>query len=353
MKPDIGSPQRSTDRPWRLRIVTFAFALAGAALFAFLIYNVGFYEILNGISRFGLAGFAVILALYFGRIFVRSLAWKLSVHDSSQLGIRDAIPAVIIGEALSSTIPLGILISGTAKAVAVRHRLPLVAGLSSVATENLFYSFITSLFLIAGGVVLLRGFAVDPGLIFAINALISVVVFLTVLGVVMVVRKWHFASAICEWLYAKRFFRGLLENGRSEVRRFEDLIYGFYHGFPGRFLPICLLEAGFHLFALAEVWFILTRLTGELPSLTIAFLLESVSRLVTVIFKLVPFVIGVDEAGAQFVGEAVGLAAGVGVTMAVIRKARILVWTLLGLLLMVKRGLSLSQLRVAESDPAT
>jgi len=327
--------------------------VAGAALFAFLVYNVGLNEILNGIARFGLAGFAVILALYFGRIFVRSLAWKLSVHDPTRLGIRDAIPAVIIGEALSSTIPLGILISGTAKAVAVRHRLPLVAGLSSVATENLFYSFITSLFLIAGGVVLLRGFAVDPALILAINALIGVVGILTVLGVVMVVRKWHFASAICEWLYAKRFFRGLLEKGRSEVRRFEDLIYGFYHGFPGRFLPICLLEAGFHLFALAEVWFILTRLTGELPSLTTTFLLESVSRLVTVIFKLVPFVIGVDEAGAQFVGEAVGLAAGVGVTMAVIRKARILVWTLIGLLLMVKRGLSLSQFKVAEPDPAT
>ena len=49
--------------------------------------------------------------------------------------------------------------------------------------------------------------------------------------------------------------------------------------------------------------------------------------------------IGVDEAGAKFVGDTVALAAGVGVTLAIIRKGRILFWTALGLLLIIKRGL--------------
>lgn len=328
-------------------------SLAGVALFIYVIYSVGIAEILDGVSRFGVVGFAGILTLYFGRILARSLAWKLCVHEGATLRLADAVPAVIIGEALSSTIPLGILISGTAKAVAVRKRLPLVAGLSSIATENLFYSLITSIFLIFGAVVLLRGYAVDETLVLAINVLIAVVTFLMLLGVAMVVRQWHFASAVCRWIYDKGFMTSVLKEGRLGVRRFEDLIYGFYRRYSRRFLPICLLEASFHIFALVEVWFVLTRITGEFADLTITFLLESVSRLVTVLFKLVPFVIGVDEAGAQFVGQAVGLAAGVGVTLAVIRKARILFWTLIGLLLVAKRGLSLAELHAADSELIT
>ena len=244
--------------------------------------------------------------------------------------MRDTIPAVMVGEAMSSTIPLGIVVSGTAKAIAVKNRIPLVAGLSSVATENLFYSLVTSLFLIAGGITLLHGFAIDESLTVTINVLMVATVVFVVLGFLMVIRQWHFASAICNWVYKKGYLRSTLENGRHHVRRFEDLIYGFYRNYPKRFLPICLLEAGYFVLGVTEVWYILSRLSETYPTLMSAFLLESVSRFISVIFKLIPFVIGVDEAGSQFVGQTLALAAGVGVTLAVIRKIRILFWTAVG-----------------------
>jgi len=103
---------------------------------------------------------------------------------------------------------------------------------------------------------------------------------------------------------------------------------------------------------IAEVWYILSRLTGAFPNPVHAFLLESVSRLIAVLFKLVPFMMGVDEAGAQFVGHTVALAAGVGVTLAIIRKGRILFWTAVGILLVIKRGFSLREFsRSAERQP--
>ena len=83
------------------------------------------------------------------------------------------------------------------------------------------------------------------------------------------------------------------------------------------------------------------------PSLLDAFLLESVSRLITIVFKLVPFVIGVDEAGAQFVGSTVAFAAGIGVTLAIIRKGRIFFWTAIGVILIIKRGLSIREISEA------
>lgn len=352
----MNSEQRHTgpqpkDKPKhidRLKAVGAAATVFGMALFAYFVYSVGLSDLLAGIGRFGSLGFLVILSIYFVRIFARAYAWKLSVHEPYVLSIKDTIPAVVIGEAVSSTIPLGILASGTSKALAVRNRIPLLAGLSSVATENLFYSLTTGLFLITGAALLLRVFAVEPGVIWIVNLLIAALTALITLGVIMVIRQWHFASAICNRIYEIGILTRLLEKGRYDVRRFEDLIYGFYRTYPGRFLPICLLQVAYHLLGVVEVWFILTRLGDGMASILTAFLLESVSRLITILFKLVPFLIGVDEAGAEFIGEAVALATGVGVTLAIIRKGRILFWAAIGWLLIAKRGLRISEIRVSD-----
>jgi hypothetical protein len=327
----------------RLKFAAVVLTILGVGLFGYLIYAIGIDEIIAGVERFGWAGFGVILALYSVRIVVRAYAWKLSVHPPYELRLRDTVPAVVIGEAVSSTIPLGLLASGTSKALVVRDRVTLTVGLSSVATENLFYSFVTGLFLIGGAVVMLLQFDLGADIAAAIDTIIAVLAVLIVLGVTMVIRRWHAASWLCNWLYEKGFLKRVLERGRFDVRRFEDLIYGFYREYPQRFIPICLFEALYHVLGIAEVWYILWRLTGTSNVLG-AFLLESVSRLITVVFKLVPFLIGVDEAGARLVGRSLALAAGIGVTLAIIRKGRILFWSVIGLILLIKRGLSIRHL---------
>lgn len=333
-----------------IKAVGIVLTLGGIGLFAYFVYSVGVGEIVDGIVRFGVVGFAVMLLLYSLRIIVRALAWSLSVYEPYTLRFRDTVPAVIIGEATSSVIPLGILVSGTAKAVAVRHRVPLVVGLSSVATENLFYSLVTSVFIILGAILFLLSTPLEGGWIATIYVLIAGIFFLLVFMIVMVIKQWHFASETCEWLYQRGILKGLLENGRMDVRLFENLIYGFYRRYPNRFLPICTFEAIYHMIGVAEVFYVLSRLSDAVPSLMTSFLLESVSRLLTIMFKLIPLTIGVDEAGAQFVGDAFALAAGVGVTLAIIRKGRILFWTGIGLLLVIKRGLSFREISNPSRD---
>jgi hypothetical protein len=343
-------PRISAKHTTRLKILGVALTLGGITLFAYFVYSVGLNELIANIERFGIIGFAVILGIYALRICLRGLAWKLSVYEPYSLRMKDTIPAVIIGEAMSSMVPLGILISGTAKAVAVRKKVPLVVGLSSIATENLFYSFTTGIFLVLGAFTLVRGFALDPGWEFTIDILIGLIIAIVVFLLLLVIRQWHFASETCEWIYRKGFLTGILEHGRVQVRLFENLIYGFYRRHPNRFVPICLTEAAFHVLGIIEVWFVLTRIAESGGQLLSAFLLESVSRLITIVFKLIPFVIGVDEAGAQFVAETLGIGAAIGITLAIIRKGRILFWTAIGLLLIAKRGLSLDKFLKAKSQ---
>jgi hypothetical protein len=245
---------------------------------------------------------------------------------------------------MSSIIPLGILVSGTTKAVAVRKKVPLVVGLSSIATENIFYSVITGLFVCFGAFAFLQSFQLAEGWIWTIDIVIAAIFLLIIFAVFVIIRQWHFASEFCEWLYEKGIGRRFLETGRLHVRLFENLIYGFYRQYPRRFLPIFLCQIAYHLLGILEAWFILNRLNNMIPSFYTAFLLESISRMITIFFKFVPFLIGIDEAGAQFVTETLAIGASIGVTLAIIRKGRILFWTAIGLMLIIKRGLSLKEI---------
>ncbi|MBS1797782.1 MAG: flippase-like domain-containing protein [Acidobacteria bacterium] len=326
-----------------MKIAAGVFTLFGIGLFVYFIVNVGYEEILAGIAKIGFDGFALILALYFLRLFCRACAWKLSVYAPYRLALRDTLPAVVIGEAMSTMLPLGILVSGTAKAIAVRKKMPLVVGLSSIATENLFYSLMTGLFIAVGGFAFLRSFDLPDGWRLTVDVLIGLIFALIVFGFVMVLRQWHFASELCEKLYEKGYGRRIFEKGRMHVRLFENLIYAFYRQYPRRFLPIILFEAAFHLLGICEIWFILTRVADGIPTFFNSFLLESISRVILTMFKLIPFAIGVEEAGAQFVTETLALGVGIGAMVTIIRKGRTVFWTLTGVLLIVTRGLSIRE----------
>ncbi len=327
----------------RLKIAVAVLTLFGIALFSYLVYSVGLNNILEGIAKIGFGGFLILQLIYFLRIVFRAVAWRLSVYAPYKLETKDTIPAVIIGEAMSAMIPLGILVSGTAKAVAVRHRVPLVVGLSSIATENLFYSIITGIFICLGAAAFLRSFELADAWILTIDVLIAGIIIFMISAIIVVIKQWHFASNFCEFLYKRNIGKSFLESGRLQVRLFENLIYGFYRQYPKRFLPIFLCQVAFHLLGIFEAFFILTRLSDLFPNFYTAFLLESMSRLISVTFKFVPFVIGIDEAGAQYITEMLAVGAGVGVTLAIIRKGRVIFWSAIGLILIATRGFSIRE----------
>jgi hypothetical protein len=71
-----------------------------------------------------------------------------------------------------------------------------------------------------------------------------------------------------------------------------------------------------------------------------AFILETANRLVTVVFKVVPLRLGVDEAATAYVSQVLGLGTRPGLSMAIIRKVRMLFWMLAGGILLVREGFS-------------
>jgi hypothetical protein len=115
------------------------------------------------------------------------------------------------------------------------------------------------------------------------------------------------------------------------VREVETQIYGVLHWPIGRLVHVVWWEALFHVLAVAEVWVVLSLLhTDRVISGIDAFLMESAGRFVTVAFKFVPYRLGIDEAGSGAVADVLGLSATSGVTLALVRRLRILVLNTIG-----------------------
>ncbi len=120
------------------------------------------------------------------------------------------------------------------------------------------------------------------------------------------------------------------------LRDIETRFYGVFTWPTPALWTAAAWQVAFHLGAILEVWVILLALSGGTATLAEAFVLESAGRLVIVLFKVIPFRMGVDEAGAAVVAVALGLPASYGVALALIRKLRILVWNAVGLVVLAR-----------------
>jgi hypothetical protein len=326
----------------RFKPAGIIFALLGILLFAYVVRRVGTGVIVVNIKRLG-AGFLLVLLLSFGRLVVRALAWTRCFEAPHQLRFRDALQARIMGDALGNLIPFGTMIIGEpAKAVLVRRRVPLLASLSSLAIENIFYSLSVSLFIFAGTVALLLSFPLPRALRYACLAALAGVAVVISLAYLVIHRQWEFLSGAVEFLYGRGIARKLLETRRESVRSMENRIYGFYGRNRARFLPIMLLEFCFHLAGVLEAYVVLWFISlDHAPTLLMAFVLESVNRMITIAFKFMPMRVGVGESTTEWFAKFLGFAQGTGATLEIIRKIRDLCWTAMGFALLLRRGLSL------------
>ena len=123
------------------------FAILGLLLFAYFVRKAGVWEISGGIRRLGFA-FLLIFILGGVRQAAHSVAWINCFEPPYRLRFIDAFKARLMGEALGNMLPLGgIVVAEPSKAVFARDRVPLMAGASALAIENIFYALSVALFI--------------------------------------------------------------------------------------------------------------------------------------------------------------------------------------------------------------
>ncbi|WP_396626221.1 lysylphosphatidylglycerol synthase domain-containing protein [Luteitalea sp.] len=335
--------------PASRRLGGAAAALGGILLFGYTLQQTGLDTVAGGFARVGWA-FVWIVVLGGLRFAARAWAWVLCTDPPHRLRLRDTFPALVSGDALGNLTPLGLVVSEPTKAAYVRDRVSLMNALAGIAVENLFYIVTVAAMIGGGTLALLLAFDVPPALrAMSLLALAGMAGFLVV-ALALASGRFRPLSWLLDLLERRGVGPAALMARTIKLRTLEDRVYTFARRHPSRPAPVLLLEAGYHVLGVAETWLTIAMLlpAGTPATILGAFLLESINRFVNVAFKFVPMRLGVDEAGSGLLTQVLYGSSALGVTLAVVRKARMLVWTGVGVLFLGLRGLSTAE--AYESD---
>jgi hypothetical protein len=246
--------------------------------------------------------------------------------------VRSAIAATIGGDALGNLSFLSLLVSEPAKALYLTRYVPADVALGALAAENFFYSVSVALVILAGTLTLLATFVLSP------EWLTASWVALGLMGAILVGAVW------LAWKrpeLAARFgandtrFMGRV---MGRIGSLERIAYRGLRTSSSRLLVVVGCQVVFHALSILESWLTLYYLTGQSLWLN-AFLFDTVNRVINVVFRAVPLRVGVDEYSASGLAELIGLTTANGLTMALVRRVRVLTWVALGLVITGRRVL--------------
>jgi hypothetical protein len=306
--------------------------VGGLVVLVWAVLRVGVAEIVTDVQQVGW-GLLAIVAFGGLRFLLRAVAWRLCLDPPHQLRLRDAFAAVICGDAIGNATPLGPLVGEPAKAAFVRGRVALTPALTALAIENVLYTLSAAAMIAAGMIALLVRFQLPPD----------------VRGVGELAIAGTFALFIAAlwmlWRQPALISRALgivppLRKHAERIKQMEEEIYTFASRHRRALPGLAAAEIGFHVLGVAEMYLTLVLLKVAGPMLLYAFLFETANRLITVVFKVVPWRLGVDEVGTAWFATLIGLPYKTGLALAIIRKARMLFWAAAGGVLLVREGLS-------------
>jgi hypothetical protein len=284
------------------RLATVGAAILGAILFAYWVHAIGLVQIREALGRIGW-GFLAIVLLGGVREAVRALAWTRTVAAPAALPFLDAFAARLAGEAINTLVPMGVIVGEPAKANHVSHRLGFGTAFRALVVEFAFYT-------------------ASLPLLFTVATLVFVPA-----AVVFILPAIALGAIVAPRVPLPR-----------RVRTLIDPLIEFSRVHRQRMWSIGAFEISYHALAIVEVYVTLALVAPGRASWTSALVLETVNRGVTIVFKMLPMRIGVDEAGAALVAARFDLSLATGVTVALVRKLRLLVWNGIGLLLLLIRS---------------
>lgn len=330
-----------------IQVITF---LAGVGLLALLIYKIGYDKILEPLSAVGW-GFAVVLALNVARHLSRAGSLYLAIEpEHRSTGYWSVVAARFAGEAVNFFSFAGPFLGDATKAVLLKKRMPLAHGASAVIIDNILYYLSVILVILIGVATLIVGFGTGgAGLA---NALAAIAIF-SILGFIGLILAIQYRFTPLSWLVRAMEKKGkaptFLLKKQGGILEVENNVFRFYHDRRADFYKVFGISLAVHALSVAEVYIAL-RYLGETVPISVAYITESLTKVINVAFSFVPGTIGVYEGGNGIILQILGYTAAIGVALALVRRGAILFSTMVGLLVLIWRGAARGARHLASDD---
>jgi hypothetical protein len=304
--------------------------VSGLLLFAYLIKQTGLEVLAHYLKMMGW-GFAFIMALSALRNLARAASWYYSIEPSRRkVGYWSLMNVMLAGEAIKYLTATGPLLGEPAKAAMVRREVPLLEGFSSIVVENMIYNLTVFLVMLTGLPALAWLIEVPHSLKLAAYIFAAIIILTVALAWLAIRGRWFLLARMMRQLARLVSAGDRSDRVARRVREVEENIYTFYETRRAAFFLIFAVNLVAHLINVVEVYVILA-LMGLPATLVSGFVVEAVTKVINGAFFFVPTRAGVYESGNAIVLDALGMGAGAGVALAVIRKLRAFVWIGCGL----------------------
>ena len=327
----------------------FAFLL-GLGLLVYVINRVGVQPIFDALLRIGF-GFFVILALSGVRHVLRTMAMRAAVPpEHRRFNFMQAFAARLGGEAISFLTFTGPLLGEATKVALLRKRVPLTYGVPALVVDNLLYNLSVVFFVLTGACVMLFSYRL-PGPVYWVLLGIAVIAGLGIIAAALAAkRRVMLLSWTIDRLAELRLSPKVILKRRHHISHLEAKVYDFYKHHPAAFFGMIACNLVAHLSSVFEVYLAL-RMLGFRANFAQSYIIESLTKVINFAFGFVPGTIGVYEGGTEVILRTLGFPVAAGVALALVRKAAIVCWTSVGLLVLTWRAVPNALQRLQDRSP--
>jgi hypothetical protein len=279
-----------------------------------------------------------LLAIAAVRHAVRSVAcqWAMGA-DRAGFSFPEMYVILLVSEAIKFLALAGAVFGESAKGILYSERVSAARAASSVVLDVVLYQLSAALFFLAGAFWLVRSGPIDHRLRPALWTAITIMGAVSIVVAVGFARRWRSTR---RWLATfsglgpdSASWRGWFSKHAEEIAQAGEQVTGFYHLHKRHFCGILLFDLLAHGASAFEVWTALLLL-GQPLGYGAALAVEALTKLVRISGALVPANIGVFEGGTALILAGLGLPAGVGVALGIVRQLRSLLWAAAGLLVL-------------------
>jgi putative ABC transport system permease protein len=345
-------PETTTSNTRRslIWLQTLAFLL-GLGLLIYVINRVGVQPLFDALLRIGF-GFFVVLGLSGLRHVLRTISMRAAVPpEHRRISFRHAFAARLGGEAISFLTFTGPLLGEATKVALLRKRVPLTYGVPALVVDNLIYNLSVVFFVLSGAVVMLLRYPLPPGVYLVLLVIAAVAASGILVAAIAAKRRVMLLTWIIDRLGELRLSPKVILKKRHHIYHLELKVYDFYKHHPGAFFLMIACNLLAHVASVLEV-FLTLKMLGFQPQVAQAYIIESLTKVINFAFAFVPGTIGVYEGGTEVIlQKGLGFTPAAGLALALVRKAAIVVWTSIGLLVLTWRTLPNAWRRILDRSP--
>ncbi|OLD76183.1 MAG: hypothetical protein AUI33_05035 [Ignavibacteria bacterium 13_1_40CM_2_61_4] len=333
--------------PRRLQLALF---LVGAAVFGYLVAQIGVGQLVSDAGRTGFMLVPIVL-LYALVYACSALAWQLTMGDSNRPRFWRTYAMTISAGALNVLTPV---INAGGEPFRVAALAPWLGKRRAAGSVILHRMLHSVAYLLVWLTAIVLAFALLPRETPSAVLVMLGVVGLVLLGIIALLLSAHRSGVlerVLNWMACVPLLgrlAAMLEPRRAMLVEVDQQITEFYHRQPGRFVRAILLEYLSRCIFMVELVLIMASLGLPLGYFR-AFTIGGLEAIAGNVLFLVPFELGAREGAYYLLFNLFGLDPQLGLYTAIVGRVRDFVWIAAGLLLIWGIG----SRRATAGEPAT